>query len=242
MTALNTQIGGDHYRSGAIQPVEFIHANDKMCRRCNQAKPRSPFSAHAKHSDGLQSFCKGCYSEIARARRIGKPCLNCGTPKEVGVPKGARLCLTCAKVCFVCMERPRRSQSQRCLPCQLSYNRENKRLPENVVKARISRISHKYKVTRDEATRLHAIKECQVCRRDVSPKGDAHIDHCHSSGGVRGVLCFNCNACMGHVNDDVERLIGLAGYLAKFKGGAEDLRKARHYIDLLLKLEYGEGA
>lgn len=25
------------------------------------------------------------------------------------------------------------------------------------------------------------------------------------------------------------------------KGGAEDLRKARHYIDLLLQLEYGEG-
>jgi hypothetical protein len=27
MTALHTQIGGDHYRSKAIQPVEYIHAN-----------------------------------------------------------------------------------------------------------------------------------------------------------------------------------------------------------------------
>jgi len=27
MRALDTQIGGDHYRNGAIQPVEFIEAN-----------------------------------------------------------------------------------------------------------------------------------------------------------------------------------------------------------------------
>ena len=28
MSALIDQIGGDHYRSKAIQPVEYIHAND----------------------------------------------------------------------------------------------------------------------------------------------------------------------------------------------------------------------
>jgi hypothetical protein len=27
MTPLETQVGGDHYRAMAIQPVEFIHAN-----------------------------------------------------------------------------------------------------------------------------------------------------------------------------------------------------------------------
>jgi hypothetical protein len=28
MTALNTQEGGDHYKDMAIQPVEYIHANN----------------------------------------------------------------------------------------------------------------------------------------------------------------------------------------------------------------------
>jgi len=28
MTALETQIGGDHYRAGSIQPVEYIEANE----------------------------------------------------------------------------------------------------------------------------------------------------------------------------------------------------------------------
>ena len=27
MTALSDQVGGDHYRKHAIQPVEYIHAN-----------------------------------------------------------------------------------------------------------------------------------------------------------------------------------------------------------------------
>lgn len=28
MSALDTQVGGGHYRQGAIQPIQFIHAND----------------------------------------------------------------------------------------------------------------------------------------------------------------------------------------------------------------------
>jgi hypothetical protein len=27
-SALNTQVGGDHYKQMAIQPIEFCHAND----------------------------------------------------------------------------------------------------------------------------------------------------------------------------------------------------------------------
>lgn len=40
----------------------------------------------------------------------------------------------------------------------------------------------------------------------------------------------------------------MAGNVVKYvtrhrdKGGADDLRKARHYIDLLLQMEYGESA
>lgn len=35
MSAKATQIGGDHYRSLAIQPVEYIHANNiGFCEGC----------------------------------------------------------------------------------------------------------------------------------------------------------------------------------------------------------------
>ena len=71
-----------------------------------------------------------------------------------------------------------------------------------------------------------------------------HVDHCHKTGAVRGVLCFNCNAALGHVNDSQERLQKLKDYLAvkeTFKARS-DLEKVKHYIDLLIELEARHGS
>ena len=46
-----------------------------------------------------------------------------------------------------------------------------------------------------------------------APKGRLHIDHCHSTGKVRGLLCSQCNTALGLVQDDVELLRRLAEYL-----------------------------
>ena len=39
------------------------------------------------------------------------------------------------------------------------------------------------------------------------------VDHCHSSGKVRALLCPRCNTALGHVNDEIERLRGLIEYI-----------------------------
>jgi hypothetical protein len=33
-----------------------------------------------------------------------------------------------------------------------------------------------------------------------------HVDHCFDSGDIRGLLCFTCNAGLGMVDHDGERL------------------------------------
>jgi hypothetical protein len=55
---------------------------------------------------------------------------------------------------------------------------------------------------------------CKACGKDTpgSKKG-WHVDHCHRSGKIRGVLCANCNVALGQVNDSIKHLKQLIRYL-----------------------------
>ena len=41
------------------------------------------------------------------------------------------------------------------------------------------------------------------------------VDHSHTTGKVRGLLCSNCNLALGHVKDDPNRLIQMIKYLKR---------------------------
>lgn len=51
---------------------------------------------------------------------------------------------------------------------------------------------------------------CDVC----GAEDRLGVDHCHTSGAARGLLCSRCNTALGMVNDDIEVLEGLVGYLS----------------------------
>jgi hypothetical protein len=35
-----------------------------------------------------------------------------------------------------------------------------------------------------------------------------HLDHCHLTGKIRGILCSNCNIALGHAQENEQRLMG----------------------------------
>lgn len=56
---------------------------------------------------------------------------------------------------------------------------------------------------------------CAICGT-TTPKGRGntfHVDHCHTTGRVRSLLCSLCNVGLGHFNDNPERLMKAASYI-----------------------------
>ena len=51
------------------------------------------------------------------------------------------------------------------------------------------------------AKRCRKVSACEIC--NINLIGGANIDHCHSTGIVRGVLCNNCNSGLGMLMDNV---------------------------------------
>ncbi len=69
-------------------------------------------------------------------------------------------------------------------------------------------------------------KVCCICKHPetaVSRNGKIKklaIDHCHITGKVRGLLCFNCNTSLGFIKDDkniLERMIEYINYFGENK-------------------------
>ena len=57
---------------------------------------------------------------------------------------------------------------------------------------------------------------CAVC--GAVPDRTLHVDHCHTSGRVRGLLCSECNTGIGLMCEDPERLRRAAEYLRLYRG------------------------
>lgn len=58
---------------------------------------------------------------------------------------------------------------------------------------------------------------CAICKNlpnaNGGDKGRLHVDHCHTTGKVRGLLCNNCNNGLGRFRDSSELLTSAAAYI-----------------------------
>lgn len=78
-------------------------------------------------------------------------------------------------------------------------------------------LKNKYGLTKEEYTNLLESqgKSCALCSKLFEGIHDRriHIDHCHSSNKVRGILCMPCNVALGMLGDNEEGLTKALNYV-----------------------------
>jgi hypothetical protein len=88
--------------------------------------------------------------------------------------------------------------------------------PETIKYKSIKRL---YGLEKNEYDSLLEYQEhkCYICGtpEEQCSKGTLNVDHCHSTGKVRGLLCLNCNTAIGHFREDPELLQRAIEYLKK---------------------------
>ncbi len=84
-----------------------------------------------------------------------------------------------------------------------------------------SNIRRRYGINQERYNEIVEAQEnkCVLCHEEIGPK--SVVDHCHSSGVVRGILCNNCNALVGFSKESIEVLNRTIEYLKRWKEKAE---------------------
>jgi hypothetical protein len=73
-----------------------------------------------------------------------------------------------------------------------------------------------YGITATEYWAVHNFQfgKCAICQRATGATKRLSVDHCHTTGTVRGLLCTGCNRnVLGHLRDDTDALQRAIDYL-----------------------------
>lgn len=136
----------------------------------------------------------------------------CNTGRKVRYLQGR--CKVCAGVATREAERKRREKD----PISFRALRR-KRCADNAVNIRESnrkcRLKTLYGLSLEEYDKMVELQNgrCAICDR---PSRRFCIDHDHSTGKIRSLLCNNCNRGIGYLKDSFQFCIRAASYLRKF--------------------------
>ena len=97
--------------------------------------------------------------------------------------------------------------------CYNNYRLLNKK--DNKYLNKLYQKKNKYGVNEQDYLNLMKITNCQICDKELTENKHKCIDHCHTTGIIRGVLCNNCNRGLGHFADNISNLQLAIQYLLK---------------------------
>ena len=113
-------------------------------------------------------------------------------------------------------------RSNTCIKCHKKYHLKYRNVPENKKKKQLADIirykEQKPKLRMSNRHQLYGISEseflaqklaqdnrCAICNiAEIELSKGLGIDHCHSTGKFRGLLCYGCNTGLGSFKDNID--------------------------------------
>jgi hypothetical protein len=160
----------------------------KCCKVCGATKPATEFYANATGKDGLRRDCKACNLAARAAKYAENP-----QPYIDRVKKWQQ-------------ENPERLNA---------YRREYRQRPERKFADREGYLKRKYGITIADYDRMfdEQGRVCAICGKPRPEERTLHVDHEHTTGVIRGLLCFRCNNALGDFDEEYELFQKAADYL-----------------------------
>lgn len=98
------------------------------------------------------------------------------------------------------------------------YYRKNKKVI--LTKLRETHLKREYGMSLKDYNKLFIKQKevCAICKVKKLPRyqKNLHVDHCHKTKKIRGLLCWKCNSAIGLFNDNISILLAAIKYL-KFR-------------------------
>ena len=109
-----------------------------------------------------------------------------------------------------------------CKPCgyarAVAYREANRE--KYAETQRRNSLKRRYGITVEQYDEMLAEQDgkCACCgTTEPGGHGGFHVDHCHDTGEVRGLLCHSCNAAIGGLGDNLEGVWNAMLYLVKYE-------------------------
>lgn len=130
--------------------------------------------------------------------------------------------------CKTCMSQAQANWKKRNRTHVNLYQKKRKKInPKSftVIRRRSTLKQYGLTITQFESLLNRQNSRCAICSTD-KPGGFANqwaVDHCHKTGGVRGILCSSCNKGLGHFKDNIAVMETAVRYLTFFHRPTEVL-------------------
>ena len=93
-----------------------------------------------------------------------------------------------------------------------SYKRSYDARPTTVLKSKLRSLYKAYGLSGEEYSLMMDNQKgcCKLCEDSLEVP---NVDHCHTTGEVRGLLCNPCNQALGLIKDKISTLENMIEYL-----------------------------